>query len=198
MEITAQYWCGLRDLQKRGKYLLAVIVSIIIIASGITIVVVDNPLEPIEEKNHELEWTDIADTTVIYDFIIYVNNANSEVVDNWVPWNNSQIVIDILSLPGLPNNVTPRVFIEEVANPRKVNASFLDGPDIHSHSEVPIENLVSFLIFPVGNWTFIESLFDTKLEIVYEGGQFPSRYEYNGSITLTGEYSLYREWRMPA
>lgn len=49
------YWCGLRALQKHGRYVLAVIISVIIIASGITILVVNNPLEPTKEESHELE-----------------------------------------------------------------------------------------------------------------------------------------------
>jgi len=185
-------------LQKRERYVLAVIISIVIIAAGITILVVNNPSEPIEEKNHELEWAEIADTTMIYDFRIYETGGNGDIVDDWVPWNNSQIVINILSVPDLPDNITARIFIEEIANPREVNASFLDGSDIGVNSQIPIESLVSFLMFPVGDWTFVESLFDTKLDIVYnEESPFPSQYEYNGTIVLTGEYSLYREWRMP-
>ena len=46
------------------------------------------------------------------------------------------------------------------------------------------------MIFPVGDWEFIESLFSSKVEITIEGGQFPIYYTYIGSSTSPNEYTF--------
>jgi hypothetical protein len=142
--------------------------------------------------DNTLEWADISNTNVTYNYTTFAGTASS----NEAPLNYSQILFTIIYLPEVPLMINAESYVRDVAKPTKVNLTSVIGTEIHPFRCERISELVSFMTFPVGDWEFIESLFDSKVEITLEGGQFPIYYTYVGSSTSSNEYtfnSTYKE-----
>jgi len=180
-------------IQKR-KLVIVGIVLLVVGCSMIAVTLIGLSGEQWAPVNNNLNWADISNSTLIYDFIILGEDGSGEIIDNWWPLNNSQFRITIQTLPSLPKWIEARTFIEDIANIGKVQVSQVNGSDVTYSIGTRVREVVSFLIFPTGDWEYFESQFGEKVEITYQDGQFPKYYEYIGSSTSDSVYDFTRKW----
>ncbi|MHA1906965.1 MAG: hypothetical protein ACW98Y_06700 [Candidatus Thorarchaeota archaeon] len=90
-------------------------------------------------SNNSLEWANIGNSTLIFDFTIFGRFVAEDAYQYWFPLNNSPLRITIDRLPALNSSMSPEWYIENVANSDKVQVSKLDGSEIKFSLRTVIE-----------------------------------------------------------
>lgn len=169
-------------------------VFLIVVCSVFIISVTDIFYEDGSIASNSLEWADIGNSTIIYDFTILARFGAEDAYQYWFPLNNSQVRVTIDRLPPLNSSMSAEWFIENVANSDKVQVSRLDRSEIKFSLRTILERAVSFLIFPIGDWEYFDDYFGDDFRLVNKNEQYPTHYEFMGRSSSLTTYTFTRNW----
>ncbi len=145
-------------------------------------------------RNNGLEWAEIGNRTILYDFAIFAGLTSEGIMDEWYPLNNSRIQTTIVTLPEIPAEITALWYIENIATIDKVQVSTENGTEIPFSLRIILEKLMSLMILPTSDWEFFDSHFSDSFRIMHSDGSYPTHYEYIGEMSDDTMYSFTRNW----
>jgi hypothetical protein len=144
----------------RRKRLVVVVLTFVITLSG-------GLLTEYARQSFVYSWAIDVGDEFLYDVTVVGNRTTTTSVlpPPFEPMNNTQIVVEITSLPNLTLMYYSRLFVQEVVNYPKTSSQFEDGSPIPPEFYNTINSHMSMSMLPIGAWTHLDSLFPDQTNI---------------------------------
>jgi len=139
-----------------------------IVAVGVIIV-----LLPVPMNLNDLSWDVEVGNTFQYNAraggYSYLGSINSGHV---VPLNGTSITVTVVNLPSFEAIYDAASFASEVIYMNKVNCSFTNGTALDQWQNTTLCEMISGCIFPVGDWSTMDTLFPDDTPGFTPNGEF--------------------------
>jgi hypothetical protein len=179
-------------VSSRRRLLVTITTCLIIGSAGLFVIIPGMFSEYRVNSNNTLEWANIGNLTIYCEFSIYACLTSEEIMDYWYPLNRTRIGITIDYLPTLDGFITAKGFIDDIANTDKIRIWSEEDLEIKFSLRILLEKVISILVFPKGDWEFLENTFGEEVMFVTQSDQMTRSFSFVGGSRNAFTYEFNR------
>ena len=111
------------------------------------------------------EWQVNEGDQFLYDVSVtgYFRPGEQSLALTLAPLNNTQVMVEVVSLPDVPLFISPTLFAENVIEFVKTDTTHANGTSIHVLRYYEINTLASRCILPRGTWSYLSSFYPDEV-----------------------------------
>jgi hypothetical protein len=112
------------------------------------------------------DWQVSEGDQFLYDVSVtgYFRSGESDIPLTLAPLNNTQVTVEMVSLPDVPRFISPSSFAENIIEFEKTHTTYANGTPIHVLRYHDINTLASRCFLPKGTWSYLGSFYPDQVD----------------------------------
>ncbi len=113
----------------------------------------------------DFQWQISEGDRFLYDVSVtgYFRSGEQSLPLTLAPLNNTQVQVEIMTLPNIPLFISPSSFVENVIEFDKTHTTYADGTLIHILRYHDINILASRCFLPFATWSYLDSFYPDQV-----------------------------------